>query len=165
MNILPRVRPGLLRHRLDEQVLVYDPRDDKVHLLDPTTACVLDLLEEGKHSPDRIMEEVGRRVKVTPSDALLALSLDELRKADLLDTSASPLAPVTDVRRREMLKKVGLVGAAALLIPAITTVTATPAYAVSLLASGACCTVGGECQSGICIGTACTNPLGGHTCT
>jgi PqqD family protein of HPr-rel-A system len=165
MKTLPRVRPGLLRHHLDDQVLVYDPGDDKVHLLDPTTACVLDLLEEGKWSAERIMDEVARRVNVAPSEALLALSLDELRKADLLDKSATSPAPVTDVRRREMLRKVGLAGAAALLIPAITTITATPAYAVSLLASGACCTVGGQCQSGICIGTACTNPLGGHTCT
>jgi hypothetical protein len=164
MNTLPRVRPGLLRHRLDEQVLVYQPGDDRVHLLDPTTACVLDLLEEGKWPADRIMEEVARRVNVTPSDALLSLSLDELRKADLLDTSTARLAPVTDVRRREMLRKVGLAGAAALLIPAITTITATPAYAVSLLAAGTCCDVGGQCQSGTCLGT-CATSGGAHTCS
>lgn len=160
MNTLPRVRHGLLRHRLDDQVLVYEPGSDKVHLLDPTTACVLDLLEEGKWSASRIMDEVARRVNVAPSEALLSLSLDELRKANLLDTSAAPLAPVTDVRRREMLKKVGLVGAAALLIPAITTITANPAYAVSLLGTGACCTVGGQCQSGSCFLTNClTTPF------
>lgn len=151
MNTLPRVRPGLLRHRLDEQMLVYDPGDDKVHLLDPTTACVLDLLEEGKWSASRIMEEVARRVNVTPSEALLSLSLDELRKADLLDGRTAPLAPVTDVRRREMLRKLGLAGAAALLIPAITTITATPAYAVSCLLFGATCTLGGQCCSGNCL--------------
>ena len=151
MNTLPRIRPGLLRHRLDEQVLVYDARDDKVHLLDPTTACVLELLEEGKWSADRIMEEVARRVNVTPSEALLALSLDELRKADLLDTSAASLPPVTDVRRREMLRKVGMIGAAALLIPAITTITATPAYAVSCLLVGSACSAGGQCCSTSCV--------------
>ena len=159
MNTLPRVRPGLLRHRLDDQVLVYDPGDDKVHLLDPTTACVLDLLEEGKWSADRIMEEVARRVNVTPSEALLSLSLDELRKADLLDGRTAPLAPVTDVRRREMLRKLGLAGAAALLIPAITTITATPAYAVSCLLFGATCTLSGQCCSGNCL----TGPP--RTCT
>ena len=129
MNSLPRVRPGLLRHRLDEQVLVYDPRDDKVHLLDPTTACVLDLLEEGGWTAERVAGEVARRLEVDPSEELLALSLDELRKADLLDKSTGSIPPVTDLRRREMLRKVGLAGAAALLIPAITTLTATPAWA------------------------------------
>jgi len=150
MKTLPRVRPGLLRHRLDDQVLVYEPGNDKVHLLDPTTACVLDLLEEGKWSADRIMGEVARRVNVASSEALLELSLDELRKADLLDGGTASLAPVTDLHRREMLRKVGLAGAAALLIPAITTITATPAYAASLLTAGQTCVVGGQCRSGIC---------------
>jgi len=155
MNTLPRVRPGLLRHHLDEQVLVYDARDDKVHLLDPTTACVLELLEEGKWSADRIIDEVARRVNVAPSDALLALSLDELRKADLLDSSTATLPPVTDLRRREMLRKVGLAGAAALLIPAITTLTATPAYAASCILAGNGCFPAGPnpaCCSGQCSG-------------
>lgn len=156
MNSLPRVRPGLLRHRLDEQVLVYDPRDDKVHLLDPTTACVLDLLEEGGWTAERVAGEVARRLEVDPSEELLALSLDELRKADLLDRSTVSIAPVTDVRRREMLRKVGLAGAAALLIPAITTLTATPALAATCLNNGVACTVSGQCcsqkcQAGICI--------------
>jgi PqqD family protein of HPr-rel-A system len=160
MNTLPRVRLGLLRHRLDEQVLVYDPGDDKVHLLDPTTACVLDLLEEGKWSAERIMEEVARRVNVAPSEALLTLSLDELRKADLLDRSTAPLPPVTDVRRREMLRKVGLAGAAALLIPAITTITATPAYALTCAPEFAAC----HDTAGCCPGLTCTPPPGPGTC-
>ena len=156
MNSLPRVRPGLLRHRLDEQVLVYDPRDDKVHLLDPTTACVLDLLEEGGWTAERVAGEVARRLDVDPSEELLTLSLDELRKADLLDRSTGSIAPVTDFRRREMLRKLGLAGAAALLIPAITTLTATPAMAATCLANGQPCTVSGQCCSqkcsvGVCI--------------
>jgi hypothetical protein len=152
MSTLPRVRPGLLRQRLDEQILVYDPREDKVHLLDPTTACVLDLLEEGGWASQRMTEEVARRLNVVANEDLISLSLDELRKADLLDTSSTSVAPVTDLRRREMLRKVGLAGAAALLIPAITTLTATPAYAVGtncVLAGGAC-TRGAQCCSGIC---------------
>lgn len=154
MSSLPRVRPGLLRHSLDDQILVYDPREDKVHLLDPTTACVLDLLQEGGWSPERMRDEVARRMNVAASEEIVALSLDELRKADLLDTSASPVAPVTDLARREMLRKVGFVGAAALAIPLITTLTATPAYAVctGLLTAGQACTSGAQCCSGTCVG-------------
>ncbi len=155
MSSLPRVRPGLLRHRLDEQTLVYDPRDDKVHLLDPTTGCVLDLLEEGGWTPERMVEEVARRLNVAPSNELMSLSFDELRKADLLDTSHAPLPPVSDLRRREMLRKVGLAGAAALLIPAITTFTASTAYAASCRLAGQSCTLGGQCCSGICVGGVC----------
>jgi hypothetical protein len=152
MSSLPRVRPGLLRQRFDEQILVYDPREDKVHLLDPTSACVLDLLEEGGWARERISGEVARRMNVEASDELVSLSLDELRKADLLDSSSAAVAPVTDLRRREMLRKLGLAGAAALLIPAITTLTATPAYAIGtgcVLSPGAC-TANAQCCSNIC---------------
>ncbi len=136
---LPRVRPGLLRQRLDEQILVYDPREDKVHLLDPTSACVLDLLEEGGWAEQRMTEEVARRLNVAASE-------------DLVDTGSAPVPPVTDLRRREMLRKVGLAGAAALLIPAITTLTASPAYAVgtNCRLQGIGCTRGIECCSGVC---------------
>lgn len=151
MSSLPRIRPGLLRHHLDEQTLVYDPRDDKVHLLDPTTACVLDMLEEGSWSPARMKEEVARRMNISASDELVSLSMDELRKADLLDATSSPVAPVTDLRRREMLRKVGLAGAAALLIPAITTLAATPAYALSpCIAETRTCTANNDCCSLCC---------------
>lgn len=158
MSSLPRVRPGLLRHRLDEQSLVYDPRDDKVHLLDPTTACVLDLLEEGGWSSERIKTEVARRLNIEASDDIVTLSFDELRKADLIDNGEPALVPVTDMARREMLRKVGLVGAAALAIPIITTLTATPAYAVCTgrLAQGSVCAVGSQCCSGVCGAGRCT---------
>ena len=152
MSSIPRVRPGLLRHSMDEQILVYDPREDKVHLLNPTTACVLDLLQEGGWSELRMRDEVARRMNIAPSAELLSLAFDELRKADLLDTSDAPITPVSDLARREMLRKVGLAGAAALLVPVITTLTATPASATctGLLTSGQACTAGSQCCSGIC---------------
>jgi hypothetical protein len=97
-------------------------------------------------------DEVARRMNIEPSAELISLSFDELRKADLLDTSAAPIAPVSDLARREMLRKVGLAGAAALLIPVITTLTATPAAAVctGLKTAGQACTLGSECCSTIC---------------
>ena len=158
MSSTPRVRPGLLRHRLDEQSLVYDPRDDKVHLLDSTTACVLDLLEEGGWGSERMKTEVARRLNIQVSDDIIALSLDELRKADLLDASDAPIAPVSDMARRDMLRKIGMVGAAALLVPVITTLTATPAYAVctNLRPQGTGCAGNAQCCSGVCGGGVCT---------
>jgi len=152
MSSIPRVRPGLLRHSMDDQILVYDPREDKVHLLNPTTACVLDLLQEGGWSEERMRDEVARRMNIEPSAELISLSFDELRKSNLLNTSAAPIAPVSDLARREMLRKVGLAGAAALLIPVITTLTATPAAAVctGLKTAGQACTLGSECCSTIC---------------
>jgi hypothetical protein len=148
---------------MDEQSLVYDPRDDKVHLVDATTACVLDLLEEGGWGRDRMKTEVARRLNIDANDDLVSLSLDELRKADLLDTTDAEIPAVSDMARREMLRKIGIVGIGALLVPVITTLTATPAYAActNLFAIGAACTRSAQCCSGLCdIGgtNRCINP-------
>ncbi|HUQ19166.1 MAG TPA: hypothetical protein VM099_06100 [Gemmatimonadaceae bacterium] len=155
MSSLPRVRPGMLRHRLEEQSLVYDPREDKVHLLDPTTACILDLLEEGGWSRERMKTEVSRRLNIDATDEVIALSLDELRKADVIET-AEPV--VSDMARRDMLRKIGIVGATALAVPIITTLTATPAYAVCTgrLPQGSACVAGSQCCSGACGSRRCT---------
>lgn len=151
MKPLPRVRTGLLQHKLDEQVLVYDPCGDRVHLLDPTTACVLTLLEEGGWTREGIAAELTRRLGVTPSGSLLPLALEELRAADLFDSSAEAPTPLVDVTRRDLLRKAAMTGAAALLIPAIVTFTATPGYAqasgAGALGLCALCTSTAQCAS------------------
>ncbi len=165
MNSLPRIRAGLLRHSLDGQVLVYDSRDDRVHLLDPTTACVLELLEEGGWTPDGIRAELVQRLDVTPDAGFLALALDQLRVADLLDQSAPQPEPMVDVTRRDMIGRLAMTGAAALLVPAIATLTATPGYAQgTLFGVGGPCTTAANCLpnyfccSGQCQTTACAPP-------
>lgn len=157
MTSLPRVRPGLLRHELDGQVLIYDARDDRVHLLDTTTGKVFELLEKGGRTREGIVGELATRMNALESDSLLQLSLEELRKADLLDDGAAPVAPLSEINRRELLRKVGMAGAAALLIPAIATLTAGTAYA-----QGTCLPRGHDCSSlggppccvGVCPGPA-----------
>src|SRR5260221_12640693 len=116
MSSIPRVRPGLLRHSMDDQILVYDPREDKVHLLNPTTACVLDLLQEGGWSEERMRDEVARRRNIEPSAELLSLSFDELRKADLLVPNAAPIARVSDLVRQSIVRSTGLAGLSAMRI-------------------------------------------------
>ncbi|HYN81414.1 MAG TPA: hypothetical protein VES88_07930 [Gemmatimonadaceae bacterium] len=147
---LPRIRSGLLRHTLDNQVLIYDSRDDRVHLLDPTTACVLELLEEGGWTSEGITAELAVRLSVAPNEAFLPLALEELRNADLLEpTEASPAALV-DVPRRDLIRKLALTGAAAMLVPAIATLSATRAYGqaspgVGTVASCQPCTQDEQC--------------------
>jgi hypothetical protein len=155
MTSLPRVRSGLLKHNVDDQELIYDPRADRVHLLDPTTACVLSLLQEGGWTPDGVVIEMSSRLGIPANDSLLPLAIEELRAADLLEPSTKQVAPLVDVSRRELLKKVGLAGAATLLIPSIVTFTATPGYAqtsgAGTLADGQPCsaTPGQQCAPGL----------------
>lgn len=158
MTPLPEIRTGLLYNSLDDQVLVYDPRVDAVHLLDPTTARVMALLKDRGRTTDDIIAELAREVDVPSGEALLALAVDELRKADLLDES-SPSSPRLEVSRRELLRKVALAGAAAVLAPAIVSLSPSRAYAQgSCLAKKDCCNVDADCCSGKCgnnTGTGC----------
>ena len=188
MKSLPRIRPGLLKHPLDKQVLVYDTITDRVHLLDPTTACVLELLEEGGHTAEEISAQIVARLDLAPEAGFLPLAIEELRSADLLDQSTAMHAPLID--RRELLQKVALSGAAALLIPAVASLTATRGYAQGTApgqgvcntctssaqcinsqccngmcmvtctgnGAGACCNAGTQCASGTCTGGFCTAP-------
>lgn len=153
---LPRIRQGLLSHQLDGQVLVYDSRDDRIHLLDPTTGCVLELLQEHGWTAAGVTTEVARRLGIVADPALLALALEELRKADLLDESAPVPAPMVDVNRRTLLRKLAMTGAAAALVPAIASLTATTGYAQgSLLGLGATCVTNAQCASARCCGGTC----------
>jgi len=137
----------LLRQRLDGEVLIYDSRDDKVHLLDPTTACVMELLEEG-WTAEGIRDEISSRLGATPSEGFLELAFAELGSAGLL---VDPVATSVDLVRREVIRKAAMAGAAALLVPVITTLTATKGAAQSSgLAACAACTAPSQCLSGQC---------------
>src|SRR5215218_680055 len=101
MNVLPRLKAGLLKHALENEVVVYDPGDDQVHLLDKTTAAAFDLLSEGKFTVSSAAAEISHRVGAPNGGALLELALEELRSSGLIDERAATL----DVSRRDMLRK------------------------------------------------------------
>jgi hypothetical protein len=159
MMPLPSVRSGLLCNCLDDQVLVYDPRAERVHLLDPSTACVMELLGESRWTIEGITAEVSRRTNLPPNPDLLLLAIEELRKADLLDTDEGipPELPGAGMLRREMLRKAAL-GATALIIPAIVSLAPSTAYGQTsgCFPVNSCCVVNGDC----CPGTVCVSDPG-----
>ncbi len=173
MTSMPRVRAGLLTHKLDDQVLVYDPKADRVHLLDATTARVLSLLQETGWTFEGMSIEVSERFGTEESGSLVSLAIEALRAADLLEAESAPSAMV-DVARRDMIRKVAAVATAALLVPAISTFTATPGYAATgagLVAHCGVCTSSAQCQNsetcnnkGACGGNSGDNPSGA-SCT
>jgi len=147
---LPRLRSGLLRHRLGDEVLVYDTALESVHLLDGTTARVAELLDQGRNEIDIVAELEGQPGSGA-GDPLLALALDELSKADLIEHS-QPAAPITDVTRRQLLQKLATVGAG-LVIPMVLSLTPGSAGAQ---ASG--------CGQGCASNTVNCHPFAGCTC-
>ena len=169
-----------MRHPLDKQVLVYDSRDGLVHLLDPTTACVMELLAEGGRTAGELIAQVGIRLDIAATPELLPLAIEELRKSNLLDLAdATPVAPLVDVNRRELLHKLALTGAAAFLVPAVATLTASRLHAqgsAQIGIGGACTGVSqclapattccnGSCSALIASGGACTSGAADSSCT
>ena len=163
MKPLPRIRPGLLRHSLDEQVLVYDTSKEQVHLLDPTTAIVLELLETGGWTREGITIEIADRTGVARDPAFLALAIEELRRTGLLDETTEKVAAMAEVTRRDVVKGLAMTGAAAMLLPAIATVTATRGSAQTVANVAACgpCVVNAQCLPP----NTCISGTGGNRCS
>jgi len=150
---LPVVRKGLQLNRLDEDLLVYDGKEDVVHLLNETTACVLQLLSAGTATQDEIEAELALRTGAEPSENIFSLAVDELRKASLLEDIGDNPEPLSDLTRRAMVRRMAFTGAAALLIPAITSLSPRRAYAQAsggCRAKKECCTVDADCCSNKC---------------
>jgi PqqD family protein of HPr-rel-A system len=156
MRSLPRVRAGLLRHPLEDQVLVYDPRDEKVHLLDKTSGSVIELLQEGGWTREGLVAELNDRFKIPADSGVLLLALEELRRVGLIEDEVEPMV---DSTRREVIKKIAASGAAVLMIPAIATLTSTAAYAQgsAQLGNGSPCSGSGVCISGLCCNGFCAS--------
>jgi len=148
---LPGIKPGLLCNQLDGQVLIYDPHADAIHLLDPTTGRVFDLLKSGVRTKEEVVSKLPNNEGDHSDAALLDLAIQGLRKAELFDEDSSSAEPATGISRRELLRKIALTGAAAAMIPTIVTLSATQAFGQgSCLAKKACCTVDAECCSNKC---------------
>lgn len=147
---LPSLRPGLLRHQLGDDVLIYDTALESVHLLDGTTARVAELLDQGRGEND-IVEELEVQPGSGAGDPLLALALDELSKADLIEYG-KPALPMTDVTRRQLLQKLAAVGAG-LVIPLVLSLTPGTAGAQ-----------GSGCGQGCGSNTVNCHPFAGCTC-
>jgi hypothetical protein len=137
MNLLPSLRKGLLRHPLGDQVLVYDTKRNKVHLLDRTTAEVVDSLELGE-SPEAIAVKLHQRTG-SSGDDMLMLALDELAQAELTEAGALAAKPIPDPTRREILRRFAALGTAAL-VPVVLTLTPSTALGASLACGQACVT-------------------------
>lgn len=149
MKSIPSLRQGLLRRHLDDELLVYDARTDEVHLLNSSTAKVVDQIGKGGDWSE-VAAELGEESGADAGAEILALALDDLARARLLDHEAAVEAELPAETRRQMIQKLaGL--SAALLIPAVLTLAPRTAYAqASPLANGLACDLSSQCQSGCC---------------
>jgi hypothetical protein len=143
MKLLPSLREGLLRHPLGDQVLVYDTKRNKVHLLDQATAGVVDSLERGE-TPEAIAAKLDQRTGSSSGEDMLLLALDELAQAELIEGGVQKAEPMPELTRREILRRFAAIGTAAL-VPVVLTLTPNTALGQGSLACGAACTTTVSC--------------------
>lgn len=116
-NPKKRTTDLIVEEVLDE-VVIYDLADAHAHALNPTAAYVWQQCD-GTHTPADISRQVEAKFNLDQADDLVALSLDKLAKAKLLDVSIA--AEPNLLSRRDVVKKIG-VGIA--LLPVVTSIVA-----------------------------------------
>lgn len=85
----PRLRADLLRRDVEDELLLFDPRDGETLLLNPTSAAIVDLCD-GESTPEQIVDEI---LAILPADrdvvaADVARVLQELETRGFLEPEA-----------------------------------------------------------------------------
>ena len=139
---LPRARKeGLVVRELTDEVLVYDLARDKAHCLNSTSALVWKHCDGQTNVKEiaRLLEGVGR---THLSEDVVWLALGQLQRIHLLEERVMRPAGAERTSRRQMMRNMSL---AALLLPAIISITAPTAWA-----QGSCVPAGQSCASAQC---------------
>ena len=129
MNFKAR-REGIIVKELGEDLVVYDERADQVHELNRAAASVWRRCD-GETPVSDMVARLSDDTELPGDESVVQLALAQLSRAGLLE-EATPAAAVPAVSRRAIMRRLGLTGAAALMLPVVTTVLApTPAMAQS----------------------------------
>jgi hypothetical protein len=144
----PRARiQGLEANPVDDELVVYDSHSDHAHALNRVSAAVWKRCN-GLTSPEAIAAAVSVELGQTMTVELVAMAVDQLEQAQLLEAVLAVPNQAPRLSRRQIAR--GVV-AAAILVPVVWTVLApTPAQA----ASTGCTPAGGPCGN-CCPGTEC----------
>ena len=165
---LPQARAdALLAEQVGDETVVYDLNTKQVHCLSPLAAAVYERCDGRTPAPE-IAEFAQKRIgsPVTPED--VSNALDQLQERALLDDPPQILLSQGGFSRRDLVRKAAVVGAAAAVVPLITSVSAASAGTTDTLqppggpcgqnkdcASGHCCQDHRDCNPGLCV--ACDN--------
>lgn len=154
---------GLVVREVADEVLVYDLERHEAHCLNASAAAVWRACD-GSKTVAQIASQLRGELDPSIDEDVVWVALSELWKQNLLQGEDEPKTR-SGLSRATLLKRAG-VGAAALSLPAITSLVApTVAHAVSNLPTGSCCNSSPECASGFCSNTFCGTAGFAGTCT
>jgi hypothetical protein len=148
---MPRSRSEqLVIQDMPEETLVYDLDRHKAHCLNRAAAAVWQRCD-GRTPIAEVAQFLRDEMNVEGGEEVVWLALNQLSKAKLLDEPVKAPVAIGNPARRELMKRVALVGGAAMLLPAITSIIApTAVSAATCQPSGSKCNTGVECCSGFC---------------
>ena len=158
----PTRKEGFVVKELPDEILVYDTESHQAHCLNPTAAFVWKHCD-GEKSVEQIAELLHAELDVRDAEELVWWALRRLEKARLLTEPVSPPPKVARRSRRELVRRLGLVGGLSVLLPVVSSIVApTPAEAAgTCVPFGGC---GGQPEFTPC-GPTCTSVCIGGSCS
>jgi hypothetical protein len=142
-NTIPKARKSeLVIQELDNEILIYDLQTDKVFSLNETSALVWELAT-GDRNVTEIAQIVSQKLNFPTNEDLIWLALEQLKKENLIEENSVESSPFIGMKRREIIKKVGLSTLLTLpLIVSLTTPTAAQSGSSSVCSPVSCnCTI------------------------
>ena len=165
--MLPRAREaGLVVQDLQDETLVYDLDRYRAYCLNPPAALVWRHCD-GRTSVAEMAKLLEKEVGMPPDNEIVWLALERLGRAHLLREPLTASVGSARCSRREVMRKIALLGGISLILPAVGSIVApTPASAATCVTScagkpnGVLCTPcdGSKCCSGgLCLaGSGCS---------
>ena len=126
----PKARQtGLLIEQVGDDTIIYDEDRKEAHSLNRPASIVWSH-SDGTRSVEDLAAVLGSELGAEAPEPVAQYAIDELSRAHLLDAEVSDDSE--SVSRRDVIKKLSLAGAAAIVLPAVLTIAApTPAMALS----------------------------------
>jgi hypothetical protein len=122
---------GLMTEEVDDELLVYDQRHESAHRLNRTAAIVW-RNADGNRSVGDLVKVLAETLGDLADEDLVMVALDDLGRSGLLLDDEPRPADETRVSRRRFIRRVGVVGTAALALPIVYSMASpTPAAAQS----------------------------------
>lgn len=156
----PKTRnENIVVQEIEKEILIYDLKTNKALCLNETSAIIYGLCN-GNRSVTEIADLMSVKLKTLVSEEFVWLTLNELKREDLLEIDSDNERFLNSVSRRELVKKAGI--ASMIALPLVTSLIAPKA---SQAASNTCRSgfavcpgiPGGCCPDlfGSCCGTHC----------
>ncbi len=104
-------KTNVFAEKLPQEVVLYDKTNYKVHCLSKTAAAVWES-SDGTRTIDELTSVVEAKSGVPAERQLVALAVDELQKAGLMEACSGPVVDAAQASRREAMGKIALAGTA-----------------------------------------------------